>query len=381
MTARIVGAPDVARLTSLVRRTLKIGGTRRSVPAAVLNGTELIHLGGGESIPCPDIGTLPLAPSVRRMALGSPSLALPPSRVHVLRDVIVCPGSGLVIDSSGQIVAESMTHDMARRVDITDEERRAVPQRLDGTIAVYRSPWRSPYHTLIDHLPRAALLAHPAMRRLGQITLVHDGELSGVERHLLSQLLPSNVRLMRIETGRSVTAERVVLPGYVTRPGAGAIPSWYRRWIDREAAAIDDPVGPGRRPGRRLFLDRFGKERRMANRAQLLPLLEHHRVEPIDPESMEPEELILAFRDAELVIGVTGSGLANAVFSRSAHVVELMAGQELLPRIYYLTAAKGLGYTPVSAPPDRSRLSAEQRMERDVLVDPAALERVLEAHT
>ena len=85
------------------------------MPAAVLEGTELIHLGGGENVPCPGVETLPLAPSARRLGLGSPSLALPPARVHVLRDVTLCPDSRLVIDRRGRIVAESLTADMVGR--------------------------------------------------------------------------------------------------------------------------------------------------------------------------------------------------------------------------------------------------------------------------
>ena len=78
---------------------------------------------------------------------------------------------------------------------------------------------------------------------------------------------------------------------------------------------------------------------------------------------MSPQDEIAMFRDAELVVGVTGSGLANTVFSRSAHVVELVPGQELLPHFFYLTAAKGLPYAvPAVAAgppaPERARATA-----------------------
>ena len=50
-------------LTSWLRRSVGRRPTHRTVPAAVLEGTELIHLGGGESVPCPGIESLPLAAS------------------------------------------------------------------------------------------------------------------------------------------------------------------------------------------------------------------------------------------------------------------------------------------------------------------------------
>lgn len=363
-----------ASLSSWLRRSVGRRSVRRTVPAAVLDGTELIHLGGGENVPCPGVEGLPLAPSARRLGLGSPSLALPPARVHVLRDVTLCPDSRLVIDRSGRIVAESLTADMVGRVGPADDELRGAPLEIDGTVAMYRSPWRPYFHTLVDHLPRAALLGQPAMRRVGPVTLLHDGPLSALEEYLLTRLLPSQIRLQEIAPGRSVRADRVLLPGYVTRPAAGAIPSWYRRWIDREANQVAVPSGGA---PRRLFIDRVQSPRRVINRAEVDPVLERHGIEIVEPSAMSPQDEIAMFRDAELVVGVTGSGLANALFSRSAHLVELVPGQELLPHFFYLTAAKGLPYAYLPSPPDRQRLSAQDRLLRDVVIDAEGLDRLL----
>jgi capsular polysaccharide biosynthesis protein len=282
----------------------------------------------------------------------------------------------VVLAPDGRIVAESLTADMVGRVGPTDAELSAPPLELDGTVAVYRSPWRPYFHTLIDHLPRAALLAQPAMRRLGAITLVHDGPLTPMERYLMERLVPDRVRLVEVEPGRSVRAPRVVLPGYVTRPASGAIPSWYRRWIDRAAASVQaDPEVS--RPRRRVFIDRVNSPRRVMNPAELAPVLERHGIEVVEPSRLEPAEEIALFRDAELVVGVTGSGLANCVFSRGAHVVELVPGSEVLPHFFYLATAKGLPYDYVLSPPDRQRLGAVDRLRRDVVIDAGALDRLL----
>ena len=348
----------------------------RTVPAAVLEGSELIQLGGGESVPCPGIGSLPLAASARRSGLGSPSLALPPARVHVLRDVRIAPSSR-VVASGERIVAESLTADMVDAIDLRQSELRGRPIRIDGTVATYRSPWRPYFHTVVDHLPRAALLAQPAVRRLGPVTVVHDTPLTPIERTLLPQLLGPNVELLEVEPGTGIVADQVLLPGYVTRPSSGAIPGWYRRWIDREAAS-ERYRSDGTRPRRRLYVDRTGIRRRVLNRAALDLVLERHDIETVDPLTMTIEDQISSFRDADLIVGVTGSGLVNTIFSRSAHVIELLPGAELLPHFYYLAAAKGLPYDYVAATPDQRGLSAEERLAEDVVVDTVALDRLLE---
>jgi Glycosyltransferase 61 len=353
----------------------------RTVPAAVVEGSELIHLGGGETVPCPGIESMLLAPAAKRLGLGSTSLALPPAKVHVFRDVRLCPGSRLVTTQSGRVVAESITSDMPGRVELCEEELRRDPIELEGTIALYRSPWKPQFHTLVDHLPRAALLAQPAMRRIGRLTLVHDGPLTDIEAHLLPRLLGRQIQLLEVEPGTPLVADRVVLPGYVTRPFTGAIPSWYRRWIDREAAAVgadtvDAPTG-GRR---RYFVERAaGGNRKVSNRDQLQEVLDRHQITTIRPSEMTARERIVCFRDAELVIGVLGSGMSNLVFSRSTRVLELLPGAELLPHFFYLSAAKGLPYQCVPAVDDGRSMSAEERLHHDVFVDARALDDVLAA--
>ena len=356
--------------------TLRRNGTR-SVPAAVLPDSELIHLGGGEMLPVPGIESMPLAPVARSLGLGSASLALPAAKVHVLHDAVICPGDRIVKDREGRVVSESLTADMTRRVALGEETHGRRPVHLSGNVAIFRSPFRPHYHTLIDHLPRAALLAQPAMHRLGRITLLHDGPLHPIEELLLPHLLGGRIELLEVEPDRAVQAERVLLPGYVTRPGAGAIPSWYRRWVDRTAASLG-PAAPDEPPlPRRIFVERTIGPRRVTNRAELDPVLCRHGVQAVDLAKLSPEQEVRLFRDAELVVGVTGSGLANVLFSRSARVVELVPGPEVLPTFFYLASAKGLPYDYVLGPPDGQRLSAERRLHHDVRVDAGALDRLL----
>ncbi len=313
----------------------------------MLTGAELVHLGGGESLPCPDAERLPLSPDTGRAGLGTARLALPPARLHVLTGALVLPSSGVVVTSDGRVVAESVTAAMVGRVPLDDAERRAEPIDVDGAIAVFRSPLRSQYHTLIDDLPRAGLLIHPAVGRLGNISLVHDGALSDLESVLLARLGGRRIRLLEVEPGRPLRAERVVVPNFVTRPGAGAVPSWYRRWADN--LPLPCPEGAPRR----IFLD-SGTAATAVNRPALLDVLERHGVEPVLPRDRSAEDLLAVLRDADLVVGTADGGLAGCLFSRRTHLVELLDDTTMDPAIYYLAASKGLPYdfVPTVAPRD-----------------------------
>ena len=333
-------------LTNRVTSGQRTTAWPRTVPAAVLKGTELIHLGGGESLPCPDAERLPLAPSSARMGLGTASLALPPARVHVLHDAVLYPACRVVMSPDGRIVAESVTTNMVGRAPLDQAELRSPPIRIDGTVAMFRSPLRSRLNTLVDHLPRAGLLIHPAMHRVGPITLVHDGPLTELESCLLAHLGGRNVRLLQVDPGTPLRAERVLVPSYVTRPGSGAVPSWYRRWADAVRLG-PAPAGP-----RRIFVDRRATTGHVATRAELDDVLDRHGVEAVDPSSVAVPELLAMFRASDLVVGMPGSGMAHCLFSRHSHMVELLRGTTVSPELYYLAACKGLPYDYVPATED-----------------------------
>jgi capsular polysaccharide biosynthesis protein len=225
---------------------------------------------------------------------------------------------------------------------------------------MFRSPLRSRYHTLVDHLPRAGLMIHPAMHRVGPITLVHDGPLSELERFLLGHLGGRNVRLQQVEPGTPLRAERVLIPSYVTRPGAGAVPSWYRRWADAVRLA-EAPAAP-----RRFFLDRPASLGHVANRPELDDVLDRHGIQVVDPRDLAVPDLLAMFRASELVVGMPGSGMAHCLFSRHTHVVHLLRGTTVSPELYYLATCKGLPYDfvparedPPARDPDRHALDVD----------------------
>lgn len=287
-------------------------------------------------------------PTVRRLGLGSASLALPPARVHALREAEANPRTG-VVSKGGVVLAESLPPDPGADVRSLVGDRRGPRVELAGTVAVYRFGGRTRYHRLVEDLPRAALLAHPAMRRFGPVTLLHDEPLDPLEAWLLPRLVGRNVRVRSVDPGTIVSADRVLVPTAVHRSGAGAVPSWYRRWADRTTDSLH-----GKGP-RRLVLaspdevdDSPAHERMFDSIGMTL----------VDPCDLGPEELVATCRDADVIVGSSAASLAHAVFSRRARVVELLDGPTLQPAVYYLAVSKGLPYDYVQPPIDADHLAA-----------------------
>lgn len=319
----------------------------RIAPAVSFAGSELVHLGGGESFPCPDAPRLPMDPACRRLGLGSPSLALPPARVHSLRDALANPQTG-VVSKDGTVLAESLPPDPSADVRSLVGDRRAPQIDVEGTVAVYRFGGRSRFHRLVEELPRAALLAHPAMLRFGPVTLLHDGPLDPLEAWLLPRLVGRNVSIRSVDPGTVVAADRVLVPAAVHRNGAGAVPSWYRRWADRTTDSLH-----GKGP-RRLVLaspDEFGDSPAHERMFDDLGL------PVVDPFDLSPEDLVATCRDAEVIVGSSPASLVHAIFSRRARVVELLSGPTLQPASYYLAVSKGLPYDYLEPPIDGDRLA------------------------
>jgi capsular polysaccharide biosynthesis protein len=153
---------------------------------------------------------------------------------------------------------------------------------------------------------------------------------------------------------------------------AGAIPSWYRRWADGVAESGEA------RGERRFFIDSGAGATSVLNRDVLDKVLDRHRIEPVDPTALSAAQTVGLFRDAELVVGVHGTGVSQVLFSRDTHVVELMQGRTLIPRLYYLATSKGLAYDYVPAADPRSADGHHSRPGRPgVVVDVTWLDSLL----
>jgi capsular polysaccharide biosynthesis protein len=154
-------------------------------------------------------------------------------------------------------------------------------------------------------------------------------------------LLPPNAQVESLPKEALCLADELVIPGFLSRRFAGYLPPAYREWfLDRVA-----PPRASRR-NRRILITRTRKEtkvgRAFENEDELLAALEPLGFSGYSLEGLPVAEQVALFHDAEVIVGAHGAGLANALFSRMATVIELFSTPFVTPHYYYL--CKGCGH-------------------------------------
>jgi capsular polysaccharide biosynthesis protein len=95
---------------------------------------------------------------------------------------------------------------------------------------------------------------------------------------------------------------------------------------------------------RRLLISREDAEsRRMTNRQEVLSALTELGFELIAPGELSYKQQVRAFSQAEIIIGVHGAGLINAIYSSESLVIEIF-GDHFLPANYELAMGQERGY-------------------------------------
>jgi hypothetical protein len=111
---------------------------------------------------------------------------------------------------------------------------------------------------------------------------------------------------------------------------------------------------------RRIFVSRQGlsRTRKTSNFEEIRTVLDEHNFEIIKPEKLSFHEQIQTFSNADLVVGVFGSGLGNILFSKKTHLIEIL-NSKYLPynSAKALSIALGHSYTGIN-------VESSERFER-----------------
>lgn len=275
--------------------------------------------------------------------LGGTSYTPPSPSVAALRSVLFHPGYHIVLTRGRRIVVESSIQGTAMGGLPVRAILGPVGGRIEGTTSVFRSRWNNHYHTLIDNLPRLHLLHHDPAAQEPEIQVLIGDALTEVEHYIVPRILPTNARVVSLPPGRPWLTDKLLLPGFLSRRFAGYLPPDYLEWFLERVA----PPRPSRRDGRILISrKRTSHEggRFIENEDEVFGALQPLGFRRYTLDALPVAEQIELFHDADVVVGAHGAGLANSIFSRGAHVVELFPASFVTPHYYFLSKACGHAY-------------------------------------
>jgi len=254
---------------------------------------------------------------------------LPRGRVLGIACTAIAPGGVVLADVSPHAGEPLRRHRALASFAIA-----ARPRRLAGRCALIGAIGHNNfYHWMLDVLPRIALL--------------REAGLAGIDRWIVAESrLPAAAELLArcgldgaelVPLGRfgHVECEELAV---TSAPGRICVPT------PRGAAALRALLGGGVAGTRRVYIARRGR-RKVANEAELLPVLREAGFETISMEGRSLAEQFESIRGASLVVAPHGAALAHLVQAApGATLIELMPPGYGNPAFYALAGACGLRY-------------------------------------
>lgn len=324
-----------------------------------------------------DLGSEDLV-AVRHLAAALPTASsaphafaavIPRGRVLGLACSAVAPGGHALAD-----VSPHAGEPLARHRALTSFVIAPRPRRVAGRSALLGAIGHDNfYHWMFDVLPRIGLVRDASLAPIDH-WIVAETRLK-VARELLVRCGIDPARLVAVGKGGHVECEELVV---TSAPGAICQPTPRAAAFLRASLGIDAaPHGQAPAAGRRIYVARRGR-RKVANEADLAPVLEHSGLEVVAMEGLGLDAQIAAFRGASLIVAPHGAALAHLVHAApGATLIELIPRGYLNQSFYALAGACGMRYHALVGEPAPS--SPGGPTERDFTIDAQRLDRTIRA--
>ena len=323
----------------------------------------------------------PAAPIVRRPPRRFGSLegdlmplvseAYPEMGVLELQDAYLVGPNGWVVTRDGFLLPDQSRY--FRTVDDMVRRHKSSPiTRLRGTVISLAtdSGYRNYGHYLYDGLGRAALLERAGID-LARADHLYVGVPHPRASRLLERLGVAAERIVPAARDEAIRADVVIT---TTFPGAARDhPRWVIDFLRRKLL----PEGTSAERRRRLYAVRTAS-RRLANEAEVWPLLESRGFEWYDP--IDRPDPPADFAQAEAVFGVHGANLADICFClEGARVLELTPTDHINSYWYAQAETAGLEFGHIVCRSiDQRAPGANRRGDRDVYLEPSELREALD---
>jgi capsular polysaccharide biosynthesis protein len=209
-------------------------------------------------------------------------------------------------------------------------------------------------HWIAEDLPRLRGLKHYCenTERRPDILIKSDPPSWMIKTLQLLGFSPSNWTEWD-RNGASVL--RLIVPkhSYVHTTGAEFQPS-DRAWVSNQMKSYAD-ISPEADSPKRIFISRQGQGRRkIINYDEVMASLSEFSFESIRPENFSIEKQIRMFDQAEIIVGPSGSGLVNVIFTDDSSLLEIKPHGTKITVWNILATESGLQYDYIRGKQDAS---------------------------
>lgn len=237
-------------------------------------------------------------------------------------------------------------------------------QHFDSAAWILERAYHNHSHWLTAHLPKLLILKERGL--LGEVLMPRT--MTGVMEASMRMLGIDPATFRRFDPERPVAAEDLTL--LVTDRFDPAHMQAVR-------SAFADPARHGAAVSRRVFISRErSRGRRITNETALWAMLEPRGFEKVFMEDLAFPDQVALMQQTRVLLAPHGAGLTNMLFClEGGHVVELADPGFPNPNFYNLASGLGLHYWLLHAEAG----TAEHPLDRDLTVDVAGVEAVLDA--
>lgn len=174
-------------------------------------------------------------------------------------------------------------------------------------------------HWLVEILPRIRGIKHYQKQKGRNPTILVNPNITDWQIETLELVGVDTSDLIKWEGGQA-SVDRYVLPMWAKSEWCTSDIDWIREQIEN-GVEYENHLD---RFSSRIYISRENMNRRQViNRGELIDTISEYGFESYCPELMTFAEQVALFKNADIIIGPTGSGLNNVIFSVDANIIEL----------------------------------------------------------
>lgn len=281
---------------------------------------------------------------------------LPEKRLFGLSGATIWPKYSVCLDRNGHLVSDSC-FDEARQNKLINSRllRRYPVVRVNGHFASLSCGWYGYYHFWVDDLPKLFLLPH--IPDVGAVTIFVSSPLTSEQELLIKFLSPAHVHFRKISPLTRIRGGVFHSLPALSSSNAGVIPPSILSQMSKKARQFCASSGCCRKnfDSKKIYISRSkAARRRLQNETDLILMLQDHGFVVFHLEELSISEQISLFSQVTHIVGPSGAGLTNMIFSTDVKILEIHTGKRV-DHYHWLATMLGHQYFSMVCAPGGSK--------------------------